>query len=177
MTVTPQSIPDLLLITPRIFTDNRGYFKETWQASAMPNLGIPPFVQDNESCSRRHVLRGLHYQISPHAQGKLVRVVCGAVWDVAVDIRPDSTTYGQWSAVTLTAENHQMLWIPPGFAHGFVTLTDNTIFVYKCTAPYNPSAERGICWNDPTLKIDWPVTAPVVSAKDTALPPLSPINA
>jgi dTDP-4-dehydrorhamnose 3,5-epimerase len=103
--------------------------------------------------------------------------VCGAVWDVAVDIRPDSTTYGQWSAVTLTAENHQMLWIPPGFAHGFVTLTDNTIFVYKCTAPYNPSAERGICWNDPTLKIDWPVTAPVVSAKDTALPPLSPINA
>lgn len=171
MQITPLAIPDVLMLTPRVFSDARGYFMETYQAARMLALGIPAFVQDNESCSGRGVMRGLHYQIAPHEQGKLVRVAHGVVWDVAVDIRRESPTFGKWIGTTLTATDHAMLWIPPGFAHGFTALEDDTIFLYKCTAPYAPAAERGIRWDDPDLAISWPDTlAMQVSVKDTTLP-------
>ena len=170
MQLTPLDISGLLLLTPRVFSDNRGCFMETYRAERMLEAGLPAFVQDNESISHSDVLRGLHYQIQPHAQGKLVRVVCGRAWDVAVDIRPGSPTFGKWSGTDLSAANHAMLWIPPGFAHGFVALENNTVFLYKCTTPYVPAAERGIRWNDPELAITWPVKAPFISQKDAALP-------
>jgi dTDP-4-dehydrorhamnose 3,5-epimerase len=171
MTFFPQSIPDVILITPRVFSDSRGFFMETFQAATLRQAGLPvDFEQDNESCSRRGVLRGLHYQLSPQAQGKLVRVARGRVWDVAVDIRPGSPTFGKWTGAELSAVNHAMLWIPPGFAHGFVALEDDTHFLYKCTRPYSPAAERGIRWNDPDIAIAWPGCVSCVSAKDEALP-------
>ncbi len=170
MTFTPQAIPDVVLITPRVFSDSRGFFKETCHAARMREAGLPDFVQDNESCSRSGVMRGLHYQLQPHAQGKLVHVARGSVWDVAVDIRKGSPTFGSWVGTTLTADNHAMLWIPPGFAHGFVALEDDTLFLYKCSALYDPAAERGIRWNDPALAIAWPAGVSCVSPKDAALP-------
>ena len=170
MQFTPLGIPDLLLLTPRIFRDDRGYFMETYQTERMREAGLPAFVQDNESCSHRGVLRGLHYQLPPHAQGKLVRVVHGRIWDVVVDIRRNSPTFGKWVGTDLSAANQAMLWIPPGFAHGFVALEDNSIFLYKCTAPYVQTAEQGIRWNDPELAITWPEKAPFISRKDAALP-------
>lgn len=170
MTIEPTSLPGVLLIKPRIFSDERGRFLETFNQRAFSEatgLDLRP-VQDNESRSHRHVLRGLHFQVAPHAQGKLVHVVRGAVLDVVVDIRPDSPTLGRHVRVPLDAEQRHMLWIPPGLAHGFTALEDDTVFAYKCTAYYHPASERTIRWDDPDLGIDWGVAHPIVSAKDRA---------
>ncbi|WP_445345596.1 dTDP-4-dehydrorhamnose 3,5-epimerase [Acinetobacter bohemicus] len=164
MNVIETKIKDLLIFEPRVFADDRGWFMESFnqknfeQALTERNLEIPKFVQDNHSYSQKGVLRGLHYQLNPHAQGKLVRVVQGRAWDVAVDIRQDSLTFGQWVGVELTGENHKQFWIPAGFAHGFIALDDNTQFLYKTTNYYSKESERSIVWNDEDLKIDWPIT-------------------
>lgn len=166
-------IPEVILIKPKVFEDERGFFLEFYKYSEFDRAGIEvTFVQDNHSCSKRGVLRGLHYQLHPKAQGKLVRCVRGRIWDVAVDIRRGSPTFGKWVAVELSEENKYMLWIPIGFAHGFVALEDSEI-IYKCTAEYDPSLDRGIIWNDPTLKIPWPVVEPLLSEKDRNLPTLN----
>jgi dTDP-4-dehydrorhamnose 3,5-epimerase len=157
----------LVLIQPDVFPDSRGYFFESFQEEKFRAFGIDArFVQDNESLSQKGVLRGLHFQRPPFAQGKLVRVVTGAVMDVAVDIRKGSPTYGQWVKAELSASNKLMMYIPEGFAHGFLVLEDNTIFQYKCTNYYNRESEGGIIWNDPDLNIDWGVDNPIVSEKD-----------
>ncbi|WP_424895262.1 dTDP-4-dehydrorhamnose 3,5-epimerase [Tepidimonas sp. HKU79] len=171
MTVTPTAIADVLILEPRVFGDARGFFFESFNQrdfEAATGLRGVTFVQDNHSRSARGVLRGLHYQVLPHAQGKLVRVVRGAAFDVAVDIRPDSPTYGRWVGVELSESNHRQLWIPPGLAHGFLTLSDEADFLYKTTDYYSPAHERCIRWDDPTLAIEWPLggRAPVVSEKD-----------
>ena len=158
------------LIEPRIFKDNRGFFQETFSARIFAEHGITTsFVQTNHSHSVRNVLRGLHYQTGK-PQGKLVRVVRGCVYDVAVDLRPDSSTFGHWLAEELSSENRRMLYVPPGFAHGFCTLSEEVDFLYACTDYYHPAGERGIIWNDPDLNIPWPATAPLLSPKDLALP-------
>jgi dTDP-4-dehydrorhamnose 3,5-epimerase len=169
MQVMPTAIPDVKIIEPRVFGDDRGFFMESWNASAFADAGLDvAFVQDNHSKSARGVLRGLHYQIGP-AQGKLVRVIAGSVFDVAVDMRRSSPTFGRWVGETLSAANKRMLWIPEGFAHGFLSLEDGTEFLYKCTALYTPAAEHCIVWNDPAIAIDWPVEGPpLVSSKDAA---------
>jgi dTDP-4-dehydrorhamnose 3,5-epimerase len=170
MKVSDTRIPEVKVIEPRVFADNRGFLTESFNQRRMQEaLGRPlHFVQDNSSRSLRHVLRGLHYQLPPFAQGKLVRVVRGKVFDVAVDIRKDSPTFGEWTGIILSEENQRQLWIPEGFAHGFLTLSDSADFFYKVTDYYAPSAERCIIWNDPDLAIDWHgVTHPVLSAKDT----------
>ena len=169
MTITEAPLSGLLIITPNVFVDARGYFFEDFQQKRYAELGIPAFVQHNVSHSKRHVLRGLHYQ-SPHAQGKLVGVTRGTVWDVVVDIRPESRTYGQWYDITLSDENHTQMYVPPGFAHGFCVLSDEADFYYKCTDYYDPACEHGILWNDKTLNIPWPVTQPVLSPKDELFP-------
>lgn len=164
-------IPGLVIIEPTVFGDERGFFMETFHSTKFKDAGITAhFVQDNHSKSSRGILRGLHYQIK-HAQGKLVRVVAGEVFDVAVDLRHDSPTCGQWVGEVLSAENRRMLWVPPGFAHGFFVTSDSAEFVYKCTELYSPQHERTIQWDDPQLGIKWPVepgTRPIVSAKDAA---------
>ncbi len=171
MEVIKTSIPDLLIIKPEVFEDQRGYFFESYNRQKFVNAGITyTFVQDNESKSQKGVLRGLHFQNPPYAQGKLVRVMKGAVLDVAVDIRKSSPAYGKWTSVELSEHNKTMVWIPPGFAHGFVTLEDNTVFFYKCTNFYNKSSEGGIRWNDPDLNIDWKIEKPVLSGKDQEAP-------
>lgn len=158
-----------VLVRPRIFTDERGRFHETWSEAAFTaHTGALRFVQDNESLSRKGVLRGLHLQLDPHAQGKLVRVARGAAVDVCVDVRPGSATYGRHVRVLLDDRDCATFWIPPGFAHGFAALEEDTLLHYKCTAPYHPAAERTILWNDPDLGIDWGVTDPIISAKDRA---------
>ena len=170
MAFTRKAIPDLVLFEPRVFGDERGFFFESFnEREFVDAVGHSvDFVQDNHSRSRRGVLRGLHYQLPPHAQGKLVRVTSGEVFDVAVDIRKGSPTFGQWVGEILSESNKRQLWIPPGFAHGFVTLSDSADFVYKTSDFYTPTAERCIMWNDPQIGIDWPLTvAPQVSAKDT----------
>ena len=176
MKVEPLEIPDVLLLTPRRFHDPRGFFSETWSQARFAEAGIAePFVQDNHSMSNtRGVLRGLHCQIGPSAQGKLIRVVKGAIWDVAVDIRRGSLTYGHQASAVLSAENWCQLWIPIGFLHGYCTLTDDTEVIYKVTAPYDPAAERGVIWNDPDLGVAWPISGPdiVLSNKDRLLPRL-----
>lgn len=155
------------LITPKVFGDHRGYFFESFNESHFQDAGIfEHFRQDNQSMSNQGILRGLHFQAPPYDQGKLVRVINGAVLDVIVDIRPTSPTYGQHYAVELTEENFLMLWIPPGFAHGFYTLKDQTIFSYKCTQVYNPQSEGGLMWNDPSFNIDWGIDDPILSDKD-----------
>jgi len=160
-------IKDLLIIQPKIFKDERGYFFESYNESIFKQNGLNiHFVQDNESLSQKGVLRGLHFQNPPFAQGKLVRVIKGAVLDVAVDIRKNSPTYGQHFSLELSEENKTQLWIPEGFAHGFLTLTDNTIFSYKCTNLYNKNSEGCILWNDSQLDIKWGITNPVLSEKD-----------
>ena len=161
-------IEGLLLLRPRIFTDDRGRFLETFNEERFRQItGLElRFVQDNESSSRKGVLRGLHFQLDPHAQGKLVHTVRGAVMDVAVDIRPGSPTYGRHYKTRLDTATKHMLWIPPGFAHGFVALENDTVFAYKCTAYYHQPSERTILWNDPDLGIDWGVEDPVISEKD-----------
>lgn len=170
MKVTPTRIPEVLVIEPRVFGDARGFFFESFNQQAFSAaLGAPvEFVQDNHSRSACGVLRGLHYQLAPRAQGKLVRVVAGEVFDVAVDIRAGSPTCGQWVAEILSAENKKQLWIPPGFAHGFLTLSDTAEFLYKTTDYYAPEYERCILWDDPDLAITWPAvqSQPLLSAKD-----------
>ncbi|HKS13027.1 MAG TPA: dTDP-4-dehydrorhamnose 3,5-epimerase [Pseudomonas sp.] len=168
MNVVATAIPDVLIIEPKVFGDSRGFFLESFNARELQaQAGIAaPFVQDNHSRSQRGVLRGLHYQLS-NPQGKLVRVVQGEVLDVSVDIRRSSPTFGHWVAVALSAENQRQLWVPPGFAHGFVVLSDTADFLYKTTEYYNPAAERCIRWDDPELAIDWQLQAPpLLSAKD-----------
>ena len=168
---TPGPIEGLVIIEPRIFPDERGFFMETFKQSDFATAGIPgPFVQDNHSRSSRGTLRGLHFQRPPYAQGKLVRVTRGAVWDVAVDLRRTSSTYGKWYALELSAQNHLMFWIPPGFAHGFVALEDDTELQYKCTAEYHAPSDGGVRWNDPDLAITWPMLDVLVSPKDASLP-------
>ena len=169
MKFTPTRIPDVVLIEPKVFGDHRGFFMETWQQQVFAEAGIDqPFVQDNHSRSSQGILRGLHYQIE-RPQGKLVRVISGEVFDVAVDLRKGSPTFGQWVGEHLSAENRRMLWVPAGFAHGFYVISESAEFLYKCTEFYAPQHERGIRWNDPTVAIDWPLVggaAPVLSAKD-----------
>jgi dTDP-4-dehydrorhamnose 3,5-epimerase len=179
MRLTPTRIPNVVLIDHDVFGDDRGWFMESFNEPRfhreLKALGLPiprPFVQDNHSCSRAGVLRGLHYQMAPHAQGKLVRVARGSVFDVAVDLRPDSQTFGQWVGFELSASTHRSAWIPEGFAHGFLALEDNTEFLYKTTDVYAKACERSILWSDATLAIDWP-TLPMgiqvtVAPKDAA---------
>ena len=170
MKFLPTAIPGLMIIEPAVFGDDRGFFMETWNAATFERLGLDlTFVQDNHSRSSRGVLRGLHFQ-NPGPQGKLVRVAAGAVFDVAVDLRRSSAHFGQWVGVELSARNKRMLWVPEGFAHGFLTLEDGTDFLYKCTAPYAPDNEHSLAWDDRRLGIDWPVEGMtlVVSAKDRA---------
>lgn len=169
MTVEALHMEGLFLLKPRLFADSRGHFFESYnQAAFERETGTKvTFVQDNESMSSKNVLRGLHFQVPPMAQGKLVRVVQGAALDVAVDIRKNSPTYGQHALVELTAENRIQLWIPPGFAHGFLSLEDNTIFAYKCSEYYSAQHEQAIRWDDPVLNIDWSCEAPLLSEKDT----------
>lgn len=170
------AIPDVVLFTPKVFGDERGFFFESFNQNVFEQATgtAPAFVQDNHSKSVRGVLRGLHYQLPPHAQGKLVRVVQGAVFDVAVDIRRSSPTFGRWVGALLSADNKRQLWIPPGFAHGFVTLSDTAEFLYKTTDFYAPSAERAIIWNDPTIGVDWGYDGtPVLSGKDQQALPLA----
>ena len=176
MKFTKSSIEGLVEIEPRKFEDSRGYFFESYQYELFKQNGIPEvFVQDNQSYSTKGVLRGLHMQQAPFAQGKLVRVISGKVLDVAVDLRPNSATYGQYEKVILDAERSNMFYVPQGFAHGFYTI-ENAIFSYKCTNNYNKDSERGILWNDPDLNIDWDVKNPNVSEKDLILPLLKDLN-
>ena len=174
MTITPTSLPDVKLVEPRVFTDDRGCFFESWNEAAFAAEGlVATFVQDNHSRSRRGVLRGLHYQIE-HAQGKLVRVVAGEVFDVVVDLRRRSPTFGRWTGMILSAQVPRMLWVPPGFAHGFLTLSDHAEFLYKTTDYWSPAHERTLLWSDAALGIAWPLTgAPILAAKDAAGTPLA----
>jgi len=173
MKVTPTAIPDVRLIEPVVRSDDRGFFLETWNARAFAAAGIDAsFVQDNHSRSRHGVLRGLHYQVE-HAQGKLVRCIAGEVFDVAVDLRKGSSTFGRAIGIALSGENGRVLWIPPGFAHGFVVVSAEADFLYKVTDYWHPEHERTLLWNDPALAIAWPVATPVVNAKDAAGTPLA----
>ncbi|MQT92788.1 dTDP-4-dehydrorhamnose 3,5-epimerase [Pseudomonas helleri] len=176
MKIIRTTIPDVLIIEPTVYSDDRGWFMESFNeerfVTEIEKLGLEaprPFVQDNHSCSKIGVLRGLHYQAEPHSQGKLVRVVQGAAFDVAVDIREQSATYLKWVGVELSASNSKMLWIPEGFAHGFLALQDDTHFLYKTTDYYDKNSERSIVWNDPALGIDWPhLESYIISSKDAA---------
>ena len=164
-------IEGLTIITPDLFKDDRGIFMETFHRDVFEKNGLPThFAQDNLSVSKKHVLRGLHFQKPPYAQGKLVNVVRGAALDVAVDLRKNSPTFGKWKSVLLTEDNRLIFWIPEGFAHGFVALEDNTVFQYKCTNVYCKESEGSIRWNDPDLNIDWGVSNPILSEKDAATP-------
>ena len=177
MSLKATSLPGCLRLEPRVFGDSRGFFYEAWNRKAFLEHGLDPtWVQGNVSGSARGVLRGLHYQW-PGPQGKLVSVVEGEVFDVAVDIRHGSPAFGQWHGETLSAENRLALWVPPGFAHGFVVLSEFARFAYLVTAPYDPSAEVSLRWDDPQLGIDWPVDSPVLSAKDAAAPTLDELPA
>ncbi len=173
MTITESPLPGLLILQPRVFEDSRGYFFESFNRKILMDAGInAQFVQDNQSLSQYGVLRGLHYQLAPFAQSKLVRVLMGSVWDVAVDIRQNSPTFGQYFGIELSAENKTQLYIPQGFAHGFAVTSPSAVFFYKCDSFYNPEAERGIHFNDPDLAIPWPVSESesIISPKDKVLP-------
>jgi dTDP-4-dehydrorhamnose 3,5-epimerase len=171
MQATPSAIPEVILLEPKVFGDERGFFLESWNRRGFAELGIDhDFVQDNHSLSVQGILRGLHYQ-TEHTQGKLVRVVSGEVFDVAVDMRRASPTFGRWVGFTLSAANRRMLWVPPGFAHGFYVSGERAEFLYKCTDFYDPAHEVAIRWDDPDIGISWPLvdgTAPTLSAKDAA---------
>jgi dTDP-4-dehydrorhamnose 3,5-epimerase len=170
------ALSGVLILEPKVFGDERGFFMESFHARRFAELTgcAEPMVQDNHSRSTRGVLRGLHYQLPPAAQGKLVRVTAGEIFDVAVDIRRDSPSFGQWVGVSLSADNKRQLWVPPGFAHGFCVTSDTADVVYKVTAYYSPEHDRGIRWNDPAIAIDWPLdTPPQLSAKDEQAPLLS----
>ncbi len=164
-------IDGLVLVEPRVFPDDRGFFLESYKESEFAKGGLPHrFVQDNHSLSKKNVIRGLHFQRDPRSQGKLVRVVRGAVWDVAVDLREASPTYKKWLGIELSAENCRMLYVPAGFAHGFISLADDTHLLYKCTEEYDAALDGGIRWDDPDIGVEWPVREPVVSDKDRVLP-------
>jgi dTDP-4-dehydrorhamnose 3,5-epimerase len=176
MKVERTALPGVLILEPKVFGDARGFFMETWNRSRYAEAGLPgEFVQDNVSYSRHGVLRGLHYQ-SPRAQGKLVHVLEGEVFDVAVDVRVGSPTFGRWAGATLSAQNRRQLWIPPGFAHGFCVTGETALFCYKCTELYAPEHEGSILWNDPAIGIAWPLEHPTLSAKDAAAPPLAAVS-
>ncbi len=167
MTIIETPFRKLLIIEPRIFRDNRGYFYESWNQQVFARAGIPDiFIQDNQSGSSKDVIRGLHFQIPPHEQGKLVRTLAGSVLDVVVDLRRSEPTYGQHFKMVINASGHKMLFIPPGFAHGFLTLEDDTVFAYKCTKAYHAPSERSLRWDDPDLGIDWGIDKPILSDKD-----------
>lgn len=176
MKITPTAIEGVLILEPKVFGDERGFFFESFnQRGFNEAVGHPvDFVQDNHSRSAKGVLRGLHFQRAPHAQGKLVRVTQGSVFDVAVDIRPDSATFGRWVGMELSGQNHRQLWIPPGLAHGFLVTSDSADFLYKTTDYYRPESEGSVCWDDPDLAIAWPLDGltPSLSAKDAAAPRL-----
>ncbi len=179
MKVIECNIPGPLILEPRVFGDERGFFMESWNAQAFAQVGLNlTFVQDNHSRSQKGVLRGMHFQ-NPGPQGKLVRVVRGAVFDAVVDLRRSSPTFGKWTSVILSAENKRMFWVPEGFAHGFLTLEDDTDFVYKCTATYAPQYEASLAWDDPAVGIEWPLEgiAPKLSAKDAAGAALADVKA
>jgi dTDP-4-dehydrorhamnose 3,5-epimerase len=167
----PLAIADVVLIEPKAFPDERGFFFESFKASDFDQAGLPThFVQDNFSFSKKNVIRGLHYQKHPKAQGKLVSALNGSIWDIAVDIRKDSVTFLKWVAAELNDKNRAMLYIPPGFAHGFLALSEDVHLLYKCTNEYDAQADAGIRWNDPDLAITWPVEIPIISDKDRRLP-------
>jgi dTDP-4-dehydrorhamnose 3,5-epimerase len=170
LNIVSNELNGVLLIEPRVLRDDRGFFLESYNEREMQAIGIGgPFVQDNHSRSKKNVLRGLHYQLPPCAQGKLVRVITGEIFDVAVDLRRSSPTFGRWMSARLSGENLQMLWIPPGFAHGFLALTDSADVMYKTTNFYSSTVERTIRWNDPQIGISWPLDSkPLVSSKDRA---------
>jgi dTDP-4-dehydrorhamnose 3,5-epimerase len=176
--VTTTDLPGVLIIEPNVFGDERGFFVETFQSERYREVaGIAlPFVQDNHSRSKRGVLRGLHRQ-TRHVQGKLVRAARGEIFDVAADIDPKSATFGRWVGVTLSDTNHRQLWIPPGYAHGFVVVSEIADFEYKCTDYYDPESEAGVIWNDPDLDIAWPIETPTLSEKDKRLPKLAELAA
>jgi dTDP-4-dehydrorhamnose 3,5-epimerase len=176
MKLTQTPLPGIILIEPKVFGDARGFFLETWNRRRYLEAGFPDveFVQDNHSRSTRDVLRGLHYQ-RQHPQGKLVQVATGRVFDVAVDVRVGSATFGQWYGCILSEDNHNQLWIPPGFAHGFCVLSDVADFQYKCTDYYRPDDEGGVLWNDPAIGIDWQLDKPLLSEKDQRYSPLADI--
>ena len=184
MELLPTKLPGVVIIEPAVFGDDRGWFYESFNEArfnaALDDIGLPPaprFVQDNHSSSKSGVLRGLHYQLPPQAQGKLVRVVQGAAWDVVVDIRADTPTFGQWFGLELNADNKRQLWIPAGYAHGFIALQDDTHFLYKTTDVWSKACERAIRWDDPAIAIAWPLpaglAAPLVAPKDAAAPRLA----
>lgn len=174
MKVVRTDLPGCVVIEPKVFGDERGYFYEGWNAERFAEHGLPAnFVQGNVSRSARGVLRGLHFQWPTNPQGKLVSVLEGEVYDVAVDVRRGSPTFGRWAAVVLSADNKRHFWIPPGFAHGFVVLGEHALFTYLCTAPYDPASDCSVRWDDPQLAIDWPIRAPSLSAKDAAAPLLA----
>jgi dTDP-4-dehydrorhamnose 3,5-epimerase len=176
LNVVETKLPGVLIVEPKVFGDERGFFMETWREERYEEAGIPGhFVQDNLSFSRRGVLRGLHFQ-NPDQQGKLVYVLEGEVYDVAVDIRAGSPTFGEWVAVTLSSENKRQFYVPEGFAHGFLVTSDAALFAYKCTARYNAEAEASVLWNDPEIGVEWPVEAPVLSDKDRTAPPLAEMS-
>ena len=177
MNIEKTHIADLLIITPTVFGDDRGHFFESYREDTLKGAGInEAFVQDNQSLSGKGILRGLHFQRNPYAQGKLVRVLQGAVLDVAVDIRKESETYGQHLSIELSADNKKMLYVPPGFAHGFLTLDDDTIFCYKCTNYYDKESEGSILWNSPSLGINWGIHDPKLSDKDLVAKHFSDFN-
>ena len=178
MKVTPtEALPEVLVIEPRIFRDDRGFFVETYHAPRYRAAGIDvDFVQDNHSRSVRGTLRGLHWQTAPRPQAKLVRVLDGEILDVAVDIREASPTFGRWVAVTLSADNFRQLFLPVGFAHGFLVTSAYADIEYKCSDVYDPAAERGLMWNDPAIGIEWPATDPILSVRDQAHPPLGALR-
>ena len=175
MNVVETDLPGVLILEPKVFGDERGFFMETWNATRYEELGLPArFVQDNLSYSARGVLRGLHFQ-NPQPQGKLVSVLRGEVFDVAVDIRVGSPTFGEWTGVTLSAENKRQFYVPPDFAHGFLVTSEDALFFYKCTDYYAPSAEGIVLWNDPDIGIEWPTDSPTLSGRDGEAPPLREI--
>jgi len=171
---TPLAIPEVVAITPKVFADERGAFVEIFKATDFAAAGITAqWQQINCSISQKHVLRGMHYQLQPHAQGKLITVLRGKIFDVVIDIRKSSPSFGKWASIELDAKKRQMLWVPVGFAHGFCALSDITEVMYACTSEYAPESERGIMWNDPALGITWPTDKPILSPKDTKYPPLA----
>jgi dTDP-4-dehydrorhamnose 3,5-epimerase len=177
MTVRTTTLPGVLVVEPRVFSDARGFFLERYHAARYAEAGIDaPFVQDNHSRSARGTVRGLHFQ-RRHPQGKLVEAVRGRIWDVVVDLRAGSPTFGQWEGHELSGDTHRQLWVPPGFAHGFAVLSDEADVLYKCTDVYRPEDEGGVCWDDPGLGIEWPAVGPVrISDKDRALRPLATLG-
>ena len=168
MNVKETKLPGVLILEPKVFPDDRGYFLETWNSTRYEQVGIPGlFVQDNISFSKKGILRGLHFQY-PQSQGKLIQVLSGEVMDIIVDIRVGSPTYSQWIGEVISESNHRQIYVPPGFAHGYCVTSETALFSYKCTDFYNPATEHGIIWNDPDIRIEWPIAQPVLSPKDEA---------